>query len=91
MEDYQFVEIVKSKADNKKYAGILKNRKTGKLKTVNFGSSSNQQYFDSTGLGLYTHLNHNDKKKRENFKKRFARLLDKKYSATWFANKYLWS
>ena len=90
MEDYKFVKFEKSNVKNKKYVAILLNKKTGKEKRVNFGDNSLGQYNDSTGLGLYSHLDHNDKKKRENFKKRFARLLDKKYSATWFADRYLW-
>ena len=90
MEDYEFVKIVKSEAKNKKYAAILKNKKTGRFKTVNFGQKFFEQYRDSTGLGLYSHLDHDDEKRRDNFKKRFGRLLDKKYTATWFANKYLW-
>ena len=90
MDDYEFIRFEKSKAKDKKYVAILRNKKTNKPKLVNFGSLSNQHYKDSTGLNLYSHLNHNYEQRRKNFKKRFARLLDKKYTATWFSNNYLW-
>jgi hypothetical protein len=90
MEDYQFVKFEKSNAENKKYAAILKNKKTGRFKTVNFGDIRFEQFRDSTGLGLYSNLDHGDNKRRDNFLKRFAKSSKKKYSASWFAKNYLW-
>ena len=90
MDDYQFIKFEKSKSPNKKYSAILKNKKTGRIKTVNFGDIRYQHYRDSTGLGLYSNLNHGDNKRRDNFLKRFEKSSKKKYSASWFAKNYLW-
>ena len=67
---------------NKKY-DVYKNDKY----LVSFGSSLNQQYFDK--IGYYSNLNHLDKKKRDNYYKRFGK--DAKFeSAKYFSHKYLW-
>ena len=74
---------------NKKYKVVLFEGGK-KLKSVQFGSKSNNQFFDSTPLQLYTSKNHNDKKQRKAY---FARhkINYPKYSADWYSKRYLWS
>lgn len=57
---------------------------------VSFGQRDYGQYRDNA-LGLYSHLDHLDLKRRENYKKRFAKLIPIKYSPAYFSNKYLWT
>ena len=51
---------------------VVKNKKTGKTRIINFGSAINEQYFDSTPLKLYSDKNHNDPKRRQNYFNRFS-------------------
>ena len=67
---------------NKKY-DVYKNDKY----LISFGSSSNQDYFDK--IGYYSSLNHLDKKKKDNYYKRFGKE-GKFESAKFFSHKYLW-
>lgn len=82
---------------NKKYkVEIIKNGK--KIKTVQFGDKRYQQYKDKTPLKLYSKLNHNNNKRRENYKNRHKNIITKtgqpaykiKYSSAWFSYNYLW-
>tara|TARA_A100001015_G_C14678647_1_gene589810 strand:- start:66 stop:293 length:228 start_codon:yes stop_codon:yes gene_type:complete len=41
-------------------------------KTYHFGDSRYEQYKDSTGLGIYSHLDHMDKTRRSNYYKRHS-------------------
>tara|TARA_R110002049_G_scaffold296435_1_gene484514 strand:+ start:269 stop:538 length:270 start_codon:yes stop_codon:yes gene_type:complete len=83
----------KSKVKNKKYAVRYNN------KIINFGDSRYTQYKDSTGLGLYTNLNNNDKKRRASYIARASKIKNKegqltaslKSSANYYALRYLWS
>ena len=66
---------------------------------IHFGDSSSQQYKDTTGLGLYTHLNHNDEKRRASYLARAKGIKNKKGEPTWkdknsanyFSVRWLWS
>ena len=68
-------------------------------KTIHFGSLSNEHYKDTTGLGLYTHLNHNDETRRKSYLARAKGIKNKKGELTWkdknsanyFSIRYLWS
>ena len=71
----------------KKYNAILNDN--GKIKKVSFGHQDFQQYKDSTGLNLYSHLDHLDKKRRELYYKRHNKDFPK-FSADYFSKKYLW-
>ena len=71
---------------NKKYMVKLENGTT-----VHFGDKRYQQYRDSTGVGAYSHLNHLDKKRRENYKTRHEKTRHNKYSPSWFSDSFLWS
>ena len=75
---------------NKKYTAILSDGKR-----VNFGDKRYQQYHDK--IGMYSHLDHNDPKRREAYRARHSKILSngtpaykKKYSSSWFSYNYLW-
>ena len=84
----------KSTRPGKKYMVVTPNGKT-----IHFGSLSNEHYKDTTGLGLYTHLNHNDEKRRASYLARAKGIRNKageltwknKNSANYFSVKYLWA
>jgi hypothetical protein len=84
--------FTKSRVKGKKYSVIYNN------KTINFGSTENSQYKDSTGLGLYRHLDNNDIKKRKAFRARFSKIKNKdgqlvyklKSSPTYWSWHYMW-
>lgn len=64
--------------------------KGDKIKTVQFGDKRYEHYKDSTPLKLYTHLNHLDKERRKRYKIRHEKDRHVKYTAGWFADKFLW-
>tara|TARA_R110000765_G_scaffold418506_1_gene522034 strand:- start:2054 stop:2320 length:267 start_codon:yes stop_codon:yes gene_type:complete len=86
------IEFSKSKVKNKKYAVKYNG------KTINFGSTINSQFKDTTGLGLYSYLDNNDIKKRKAFRARFSKIKNKegqlvyklKTSPTYWSWHYLW-
>ncbi len=86
---YKLLGFEKSHLKSKKYNAILENKITGHIKKVPFGSIYYQQYKDSTGLNLYSHLDHNDKKRRELYYKRHNKDYAK-FSPDYFSKKYLW-
>lgn len=83
----------KSKVKNKKYSV-----KSPSGKTINFGDTRYQHYKDSTGLGLYSHLDHKDPVRRAAYRKRHAALKLKdgtpayknKEQAAYYSYYYLW-
>jgi hypothetical protein len=66
---------------------ILKNKKTGEKKQVSFGDKSYEHYEDK--IGEYKHLDHKDPERRKRYKQRHGDN-PKKFSAGYFALKYLW-
>jgi hypothetical protein len=89
-DNYKFIEFKKSKTKNKKYDAILLNKKTKILKRIPFGAKGYQQYKDNTGIGLYSHLDHHDPKRRALYRKRHDGEQKNKYSSGWFSYYYLW-
>lgn len=81
----------------KKYTAVLKD---GRL--VHFGHRDYQQYADSVpksmGGGRYSHLDHRDEQRRQNYRRRHAgvrtasgqRAIDVQYSPAWFSYYFLW-
>ena len=71
----------------KKYKVTLDNGKV-----VQFGDTRYQQYKDVTPLRLYKHLDHNDSKRRDNYRKRHGAngYQLKKWTPSWFSWNYLW-
>jgi hypothetical protein len=71
-------------------------------KRVHFGHRDYQHYKDSVpkrlGGGLWSHKDHGDKKRRENYRKRHGgvktksggKAINKKYSPSWFSYHFLW-
>ncbi len=82
------VNIAKSSDPEKKYQASFVNPKTDRINTVHFGASSYPQYEDVTGLGIYTHENHNDKNRRDNYYSRHGKA--DKFSPKFFSHMFLW-
>ena len=90
-EDYTLVGFERSHVKVKKYDAILKNKRTRKVqKRVPFGAIGYEQFKDSTGRGLYTHVNHGDPKRRRNYRTRHHGENKRKFSSGYFSWKYLW-
>ena len=91
-KDYKFVRFKKSTNSNKKYDCILINKITGRQSKISFGAKKYQQYKDTTKLGLYSHLDHLDKKRRDRYRKRHYGEgdINKKYSAGYLSWHFLW-
>jgi hypothetical protein len=92
---YKFERFEKSKRKDKKYDAILKNKETDKEVRLPFGQKNMEQYRDTTGLGLYTNLDHNDKNRRRLFRNRFSNLKQKQdwrkfYTPLEMSYKFLW-
>ena len=86
-EDYKLTGFEKGKRV-KKYNAILKNKKSGETKRVPFGDKRYEQYKDL--IGEYSQLDHGDKKRREQYRKRHRGENKDKFSSGYFAMKYLW-
>jgi len=74
---------VKSNRKNKKYMVLTKNG------VIHFGDSRYPQFKDK--IGIYSHLDHNDKKRKELYYKRHGdRNTTNKESARYWSHKTLW-
>ena len=71
------VSINKSNRTGKKYKAIIEDTNTKKLRTIHFGALGYQHYRDSTKIKLYSHLNHNTLKRRDNYYSRHSGTKDK--------------
>lgn len=79
----------RSKTAGKKYDALVR-RENGHISYVPFGQLGYAQYKDTTGLGLYSSVDHLDKKRRAAYRARHAGEEKKKYSPGYFAWNYLW-
>ena len=77
-------QLKKSTRKHKKYMAVFKNGKA-----VHFGDNRYEQFKDSTGLGVYSHLNHGNLERRKRYYSRHG-TKTKLYSAKWFSHKFLW-
>ena len=85
--------FTKSNRKNKKYMVEYKGKK------IHFGDIRYSQFRDTTGLGLYSHLDHNDKKRQERYLKRAKGIKNSKgeytyldpESSNYYAVRFLWS
>jgi len=80
-----------------KYVAVMKDGKK-----VRFGHQDYEQFKDSVpksmGGGVWSHKDHGDTKRRQNYRKRHAGVKTKsgkpayrvKYSPSWFSYHYLW-
>lgn len=90
-KDHKIFGYQRSRTTGKMYDAILLKKGSNKLIRLPFGSSSNENYQDKTGLNLYPHLIHNDKKRRKAFRARAKGFLrDGYYSPSWFSYYILW-
>jgi hypothetical protein len=80
------LDIRKSNQKHKKYsADVIIN---GQLyNNVNFGDTRYQHYKDSTPLKLFSHLDHNDKDRRDRF---YVRHKSNTGPAGMLSKKFLW-
>jgi len=74
----------------KKYNAIIEDKKTKRRQKIPFGDKRYEQFSDSTGLKLYSRLDHGDPERRKNYKARHEKTRHKKWSASWFSDNYLW-
>ena len=79
------VILSKSSKPAKKYKAVFPDGMV-----VHFGHSSYPQYKDSTGLGLYSHKDHKDLARRDNFHMRHGCAQKSKKTAGYLSCKYLW-
>ena len=87
---FRFIKFQKSKTRFKKYDAIIEDVKTRRKQTVPFGDVRYEQFSDSTGLKLYSRLDHNDEKRRQNYLARHEKTRNKKWSPSWFSATFLW-
>ena len=88
-KDYKLLGYRKSTRKSKKYDGILENKKTKKLKYVPFGAYGYENYHDLTGLNLYPHLLHGDKKRRKLYRTRHKIDLKAGYYSPGYFSYYI--
>jgi hypothetical protein len=90
-KDYNLLGFEGSHLKEKKYNAILYNKKSGRIVRVPFGAKKYEHYKDSTGLMLYSYLDHRDKKRRKNFMARHSGFVKSGYySPSYFSVRYLW-
>lgn len=81
---------------NRKYKKYMVRTPKGKI--VHFGDDRYQHYRDRTPLGLYSHMDHGDKKRRQNYLRRSAGIANAQgkltandpESANFYSRRYLW-
>ena len=91
-DQFRLLRFERSKNPKKKYDAILEDVKTKRTQRVPFGSRQPlyQQYKDSTGLKLYSRLDHGDEERRKNYLARHEKTRHKKFSPSWFSWQFLW-
>ena len=87
--DYKIIGYKPSNVGYKKYTAVLEHKKTKKQIKIHFGDKNFESFQDKTGLNMYK--THNDKKRRELYRKRaVGKVKDDYYSASWFSYHILW-
>lgn len=84
----RLIGFEKSHLENKKYNAILDDN--GTIKKIPFGSRYHQHFKDTTGLNLYSHLDHNDELRKKRYFARHKKNYPK-FSADYFSKRYLWT
>ena len=89
---YKFIRFEKSTRPSKKYQAVLVHKGTNKIKKVHFGDKNFRHFKDKTGVGLYTHLNHYDLKRRQSYRARHSakghHLIP--FTPAYYSYNYLW-
>jgi hypothetical protein len=86
------VEFKQSTRKDKKYMVKVGNR------WIHFGAKGYKHYKDTTGKGLYSHLDHLDKARRDRYRARHEKILLKdgtpayknKEQPAYYSYNYLW-
>jgi hypothetical protein len=91
-KEFRFVKFQRSKNLNAKYDAILENKQNKRRVRVPFGDRSFEHFSDKTGLKLYSHLDHNDPKRRASYRARHGAegYQNRKYSPSYFSYYFLW-
>ena len=76
----------KGKSKNKKYSVYVQSKQGG-TKLIHFGDSRYGQYKDK--IGYYSHLDHNDPKRRKSYYARHGKATSKDTAKYW-SHKILW-
>jgi hypothetical protein len=88
---YKLLGFEKSRHRHKKYDAVLRNLASGRLVRMPFGDASYAQYKDTTRLGLYSHLDHLDPRRRRLYRIRHANDVKAGfYSPGYMSWNYLW-
>jgi len=87
---FKHIRFERSKKMGKKYDAIIEDKITKRQIRIPFGDVNYEHYRDTTGLKLYSRLDHNDTKRRAAYKARHELTRHKKYSASWYSDNYLW-
>jgi hypothetical protein len=87
----------------KKYTATVKNKKTKRTRILHFGDKNYEQFKDRTNLGIYSHKNHGNKRRQENYYNRHSGEKNRKkaiakeirngkgyYTPKILSHKYLW-
>ena len=91
VKDYDIIKFRRSDTKGKKYDAVIQHKKTDKKYIIPFGSNTHQQYKDSTGLGLYSNLDHEDKLRRASYRLRHRVFYKPNYySPAYMSWNYLW-
>ena len=85
LRSMEVIKILPPTQKNKKYAALI--RLNGKQKLINFGDIRYQHYRDTTPLKLYSHLDHNDWNRKQNY---LARHIHNNGPAGILAREFLW-
>tara|TARA_Y100001958_G_C21245799_1_gene575747 strand:- start:4496 stop:5320 length:825 start_codon:yes stop_codon:yes gene_type:complete len=88
---------------DKKYTAIVKDKQTKKTRILHFGDKNYEQFKDRTNLGIYSHKNHSNKRRQENYynrhsgEKKRKKAIEKEirisggyYTPRLLSHKYLW-
>ena len=92
---YKLIGFEKSKTKNKKYDAIITNKygeqNNNKKYRIPFGDIRYEHYKDTTPNKIYSNKDHNDKRRRESYRKRHkVYLKDNEYTPAYFSWHYLW-
>lgn len=83
-------KIISPVRKNKKYSVLKYNPETNEYEyLLSFGQQNYAQYRDKTPLKLYSYLDHNDEKRRQNYYKRHG-TTNNIESAKWWSHTFLW-
>lgn len=72
----------------KKYNALIYDDSNNLVKKIPFGDRRYQQYHDK--IGLYSHLDHHDERRRLNYQKRHKNDKLNEFSPGYFSWHYLW-